>query len=157
MNQDRDAAQTLLLSVIAYGALEAVEAQRRQERLMRRAYDLGIMADKYPAAGRVVREQWLDRYYLWLYGPPKHVMQTVTGRLVYPGVITVVTAIVMVFIGMQDVDYFLSNAMIDTTLGVTLLVGLGALLVCNLLGWRKSRERLRNWPSRPLETPEIPR
>ncbi len=155
MSQDRDGVQTVLLSVIAYSALEALETQRRQERLIRRAYDLGVMADKYPMAGRVVLEQWLDRYYLWLYGPPKHTMQTVTGRLVYPAVITVVTGVVMVFIGMQDVAYFLSDAMIDTTLGVTLLVGLAALIVCNLLGWRASRERNRNWPAKPRETPEI--
>lgn len=64
MNQDREGVQTLLLSVIAYSAIEAMEAQRRQERLMRRAHDLGGMADKYPAAGRVVLEQWLDHYYL---------------------------------------------------------------------------------------------
>lgn len=75
----------------------------------------------------------------------------------YPGVIAVLTGIVLVFVGMQDVDYFLSDAMIDTTLSVTLLVGLGALFLCYLVAWRKSRERRRNWPGKPLATPEIPR
>lgn len=155
MSNDRDWVETGLLSLIAYGTLETMEAQQQQLRLMQRANDLNIMADKYPMAGRVVLEQWLDQYYYWLYGPPKHWLQTITGRLILPAVLTVVTAVVMTFIGMQDINYFLSNQMVNTTFGVTLLAGITSLVVCNLLGWRKAHQRNVNWPMKPPHTPEV--
>lgn len=155
MNDDRDWVETGLLGMIAYGTWETMDAQQKQLQMMQRLNDMNIMADKYPGASRVELEQWVDRYYLWKYGPQPHFFQTVGFRLFAPIGFTIFGMIIMIFAAMQDTKYFLSNAQINSFVYWTIFIAVASFVICNVIGWRKEREYRRNWPARPPHTPEI--
>ena len=155
-------AQTAMMAGILGSNIDQKRLQERQLFLLQRQKDLQIMAAKYPVVDQITLEQWLDQYYYWKYGPRKSRLQRPGFRVGVPFLITGLVFVITVLSGLStkySAVSSISSQQINHSIGVvffgTFFAAVISLVVCNVIGAMKAKERRDNWPVKPQATPEI--
>ena len=147
--------QTVLLAGILGSQFDQMKLQNQQLHLLQRQRDLQIMSSKYPAVNQVTLEQWLDRYYSWKFGPKKSKLQGVGFRLGVPVLATGAMLIYTIFALFLTVTPVNIPKSFDGIVTWTFWAAVLSLIICNVIGMIKAHQRKANWPSKPVETPEV--